>query len=114
MGWKLESKVAGFRRLPKPDHGRSGQASGYRRPALGEAKVIKGVLYAIRLLKGRKVPSETLIDVALVSAPVEPGLRLNIMTIKFARSLGGVGHVAHGWGRMRLNLTQRFVSTCCA
>lgn len=29
----------------------------------------QGVLYAIRLLKGEKVPSETLIDVALVSAP---------------------------------------------
>lgn len=62
-------KVAGFDALPEirtmVDQGKLAVTVDQRAAEQG----YQGVLYAIRLLKGEKVPSETLIDVALVSAP---------------------------------------------
>lgn len=62
-------KVAGFDALPEirtmVDQGKLAVTVDQRSAEQG----YQGVLYAIRLLKGEKVPSETLIDVALVSAP---------------------------------------------
>jgi ribose transport system substrate-binding protein len=62
-------KVAGFDALPEirtmVDQGKLAVTVDQRSAEQG----YQGVLYAIRLLKGEKVPSETLIDVELVSAP---------------------------------------------
>jgi ribose transport system substrate-binding protein len=62
-------KVAGFDALPEirtmVDQGKLAVTVDQRAAEQG----YQGVLYAIRLLKGEKVPSETLIDVELVSAP---------------------------------------------